>query len=396
VGVSGPMGSHVPAVGIVGAGPAGLVIAHILQRAGISFVLFERQQADALRSRVKAGMIEHRTLGLLESHGLAGPILERGSRMGMCEFRADGESFILDYASQCGGVGHYIYPQHQLVGDWAEQLAAGGGDTRFGVTVTGVAQGEEAAEVAAVNASGDALSLDCDAVACCDGAASLLGAGMTDTSIDYPVRWLTMIADAPPSTQGTIYGLHRDGFAGQMHRSRTITRFMLEVPAGEGFDTWPDDRIWSALTERLVASGRPPLEQGDFLERDVLDHRVRVLDSMQDGRLYFAGDAAHLITPAGGKGMNMAIQDAIELAAGLCERYGPAHDGRRLARYSQTRFPSIWRHQEFSNLMLSLFNRGPAGAEAFSYGLRRARLDLIINDAGFSRWFAHAYVGIDI
>jgi p-hydroxybenzoate 3-monooxygenase len=93
--------------------------------------------------------------------------------------------------------------------------------------------------------------------------------------------------------------------------------------------------------------------------------------------------------------MNMAIQDAIELASGLCERYGPANDGRRLARYSQTRLPHVWRHQEFSNLMLSLFNRGPVGAEAFSYGLRRARLDLIVNDSRFSRWFAHAYVGVD-
>jgi p-hydroxybenzoate 3-monooxygenase len=382
-------------VGIVGAGPAGLVLAHVLQRAGIAFVLLEREEPDVLRSRVKAGMIEHRTVELLAGHGLAGPILERGSRMGMCEFRADGQSFVLDYAALCGGVGHYIYPQHELVGDWAEQLAAGGGDIRFGVRVAGVVQGDERVEVGTVDASGNAHSLDCDVLACCDGATNRFGADMTDTSIDYPVRWLTMIADAPPSTQGTIYGLHRNGFAGQMHRSRTITRFMLEVPAGEGYVDWPDERIWAALTERLAASGRPPLEQGDFLERDVLDHRVRVGETMQNRRLFYAGDAAHLITPAGGKGMNMAIQDAIELASGLCERYGPANDGRRLAQYSQTRLPPIWRHQEFSNLMLSLFNRGSVGAEAFSYGLRRARLDLIVNDSRFSRWFAHAYVGVD-
>jgi p-hydroxybenzoate 3-monooxygenase len=118
------MGTQGPVVAIVGAGPAGLVIAHILHRAGISFVLFERQESSVLRTRVKAGMIEHRTLDLLERHGLAEPILERGSRMGMCEFRADGESFIVDYASLCGGVGHYIYHQHELVGDWAERLAA--------------------------------------------------------------------------------------------------------------------------------------------------------------------------------------------------------------------------------------------------------------------------------
>jgi p-hydroxybenzoate 3-monooxygenase len=247
-----------------------------------------------------------------------------------------------------------------------------------------------------MDASGNALSLDCEVVACCDGATNLLGSDLTGTSIDYPVRWLTMIVDGPPSTQSTIYGLHRDGFAGQMHRSRIITRFMLEVPAGEGYDEWPDDRIWSALHERLAAAGRPPLVPGGFLERDVLDHRVRVSDTLQNGRLFYAGDAAHLITPAGGKGMNMAIQDAIELASGLCERYGKGNDPTRLARYTQTRLPPIWRQQEFSNLMLSLFNRGSAGTEAFTYGLRRARLDLIVNDPRFSRWFANAYVGIDV
>jgi p-hydroxybenzoate 3-monooxygenase len=114
---------------------------------------------------------------------------------------------------------------------------------------------------------------------------------------------------------------------------------------------------------------------------------------MQHGRVFLAGDAAHLITPAGGKGMNIAIQDAVELASGLTERYGEQDDGRRLASYTRVRLPQVWRHQEFSNLMLSLFNADAGGD--FSYGLRRARLDLIISDPRYSRWFAHAYAGVD-
>ena len=390
------MSRRAPLVGIVGAGPAGLVIAHVLQRSGIPFVLFERQGADGLRARVKAGMIEHRTVELLERHGLAGPILDGGSRIGTCEFRADGESFVLDYARLCGGIGHYIYPQHLLVGDWAEQLVAAGGDVRFAAMVTQVVQTDEAVEVLAVDAAGDTSSVDCDVVACCDGATGVLSAGVNDASIAYPFRWLTLIAQAPPSTEGTVYGLHRSGFAGQMHRSATMTRFMLEVPVDDGYDEWPDDRIRSALEERLAAAGRPPVQHGEFVERDVLDHRVRVCDSMQDGRLFYVGDAAHLITPAGGKGMNMAIQDAVELASGLCERYGEPADGSRLAGYSQTRLPRVWRHQEFSNLMLSLFIAGgPGRREPFGYGLCRARLDQIVNDPLYSRWFARAYVGID-
>jgi p-hydroxybenzoate 3-monooxygenase len=117
---------------------------------------------------------------------------------------------------------------------------------------------------------------------------------------------------------------------------------------------------------------------------------------MQHGRVFLAGDAAHLITPAGGKGMNIAIQDAVELASGLTERYGEQHDGRRLASYTQVRLPQVWRHQEFSNLMLSLFNAGAADdSRDFSYGLRRTRLDLIISDPHYSRWFARTYAGID-
>ncbi len=137
------------------------------------------------------------------------------------------------------------------------------------------------------------------------------------------------------------------------------------------------------------------MQRGEFAERDILDLRVRVWDPMQHGRLYLAGDAAHLITPAGGKGMNIAIQDAAELAGGLIEQYGHRRDGGRLARYTQTRLPHIWRHQEFSNLMLTLFNAGAEDSSGFSYGLRRARLDLVLNDPQFARWFAHTYVGVD-
>jgi p-hydroxybenzoate 3-monooxygenase len=176
----------------------------------MAFVVLERQEAVGLRARVKAGMIEHRTVGLLEEYGLAERILVRGSRIGMCEFRADGEAFVLDYAALCGGSGHYIYPQHELVGDWAEQLVAAGGDVRFGVTVTGVEQTDDGAQVRAVDASGGAFSLECEVVVCCDGASSVLSAGMSDVSVAYPFRWLTLIAQAPRAVFTGAGGTHDD------------------------------------------------------------------------------------------------------------------------------------------------------------------------------------------
>lgn len=377
----------------------GLVTAHLLQRAGISFVVLERQVADGLRARVKAGLIEHRTVELLGPYGLADPIVRHGGRVGMIEFRADGQAFALDYAGLCGGRGSYIYPQHELVADWAGQLQAAGGDLRFGVEATGVEQSEDGAVVRAVRGTaGEPVTVECEAVVIGDGAASGLSVGAAAVSAVYPARWLTLIAAAPPSTAGAIYGLHARGFAGQFHRLAAMTRFMLEIPAGEGYGQWDDDRIRTELEQRLAAAGRPAIQRGEFIERDILDHRVRVCDPMQHGRIFLAGDAAHLITPAGGKGMNIAIQDAVEPASGLNEQYSERSDGRRLGSYTQTRLPQVWRHQEFSNLMLSLFNAGAAGGDGdrdFSCGLRRARLDRIVSDRQFSRWFARTYAGVD-
>jgi p-hydroxybenzoate 3-monooxygenase len=384
---------------VIGAGPAGLVLGHLLHRAGIPTVVLERQTAECLRARMKAGMVEDRTVELLRPHGLAAPILERGARNGVCEFRVDGRAFVLDYAALTGGRGHYIYPQQELVGDWADALVAAGGEVRFGARVTAVRQDGDGARVVVADPTGVDRELPCEFVACCSGATRDIAIDADDRLVHaeaLPFRWLTVIAAVPPSSARTIYGLHRDGFAGQMRRSPEFTRYMLEIPVADGVCDWPDDRVWPELRARLEIDGHPPIEPGRIVERDALDLRVEVREPMQSGRVFFAGDAAHLITPAGGKGMNMAIQDAVELAAGIVEHR--AGSSQRLSRYSAARLPEVWRYQEFSYLMLGLLHSGiGSGSDnrSFSYALRRARIERLFDDPAFARWFAHAYAGVD-
>src|SRR5262245_6106052 len=312
-------------------------------------------------------MIEPRTVELLRSHGLADTILKRGARNGVCEFRTDSKAFVLDYGRLTNGPGHYVYPQHQLVDDWAEELRATNGEIHFGVRVTAVEQDAYGAIVGAiVEATGQQAMFRSEIVAVCSGAGSgptIGGATIATVEFSYPVRWIAVIANVSPTSQHTIYGLHRRGFAGQMRRSATMTRYYLEVPRADALDDWTDDRVWAELQERLKVAGQPPLVEGRLIERDILDLRVFVREPMQHGRVFLVGDAAHLVTPAGGKGMNMAVQDAVELAAGLRERYAGAGSGDRLARYSTTRLPVVWQYQEFSNFMLSLLHseRAPAG-----------------------------------
>jgi p-hydroxybenzoate 3-monooxygenase len=385
---------------IVGAGPAGLVLAHILHQSNIPFVILEREQSGELRSRTKAGLIEQRTVAALRPFGLSGTITERGGRNGICEFRIDGEVIVCDYgAASDDGQGHYIYAQHELVGDWADALVAKGGQIRFGVKVIDVAENETNVQVRAVTlANGEPFTVRAEVVVACDGAGSVVAraAGFETFEIAHPFRWLAVIAAIAPPSPRTVYALHPRGFAGQFRRSATSTRYYLEVPVADRLADWPDERIWAELEERMTIAHQSSLVRGDLIERDFLDLRVRVREPMQLGRIFLAGDAAHMVTPAGAKGMNLAIQDAIELAAGLCERYGDAADGNRLGNYTASRLPEIWRYQEFSSWMLSILHAGPAGQtdkQDFVHRLRRARLDRMINDPVYARWFGRAYSG---
>jgi p-hydroxybenzoate 3-monooxygenase len=386
---------------IVGAGPAGLVAAHMLQREGIEFVVLERHAQSDMGSMAKAGAIDYRTVEVLKSVGIADTILKFEETNYCCEFRTPEESVVFDYGTITGGRPHYVYPQHELVARLRDALVALGGDIRFGVEVTGVTQDAESATVSILGAAGEPATIRCQVVAGCDGgrgvvAGSLHGCQVVEQSL--PVRWLAVLGTTPPLEPHTIYAAHPRGFAGQMRRLPSLTRFYLEIPATDTIADWPEARVREELTTRLLVPGR--LDEVEFIEPSLVDLRMKMTMPMQDGRVFVAGDAAHVITPAGGKGMNLAIQDAVELAHGFIERFGTRHDGNRLANYSDTRLPAIWRTQAFSRWMLRLILAGSDEAagdddSSFGAGLRQGWVSALQHDPTLARWFSYAYAGVD-
>jgi p-hydroxybenzoate 3-monooxygenase len=393
-------------VGIIGAGPAGLALGCVLAEAGIDSVILERGTREYVENRARAGVVEDRTARFLREHGLAGRMLAEGVPHGACEFRYDGRRLRVPYGELSGGL-HWVYPQQHLVRDLVAAYLERGGDLRFSHPVEEIdpVGGRVRARRTAPGGDGgpgdgERVELECAFVAGCDGRHGIArrtmeAAGARSTDRQHDHGWLAVLAAAPPSTTEIIYALHEDGFAGHMLRTATVSRYYLECPIGDSPANWSEDRIWDSLTRRLAAPGWT-LATGPLLETSVLEMRSTVLDRMDSGRLYLAGDAAHVITPAGGKGMNLALGDAADLAAALVDRHTRG-DGTALRGYSARRLERAWRAQEFSHWLLQLIHTpiAPPAERPFLDRLRRARLEQLGSFPAYAASFAHAYVGTD-
>ena len=370
----------------------------MLQRAGIPFVLFERRAPAELTARPKAGLVEYRTVRLLREAGIGKSLLDFGTTNERCEFRTPTELAVIDYAALTGGRPHFIYPQHRLVRRLYAALEETGADLRSRHIVQAVRQGPGGVTLSGVREDGSVFDFGCEFVVGCEGSRSAVADAMTGLRVAeqrVPVRWLAAIGAAPPTENHTIYAAHPAGFAGQMRRGKRHTRYYLEVPADTCAESWPEQRIRSELSVRLGVNGQ--LNSVPFADVMFVDLRMRIMQPMQQGRLFLAGDAAHLITPAGGKGMNLAIQDAVELGYGLIDALGRTQDDKRLGGYSDQRLPAIWRTQAFSNWFLRILLAGlrDGGHGSFALGLRDGWVHALQEDPLLARWFAHAYAGVD-
>ncbi|MGH3663138.1 MAG: 4-hydroxybenzoate 3-monooxygenase, partial [Micromonosporaceae bacterium] len=316
-------------VAIVGAGPAGLLLGNILIDHGIDCVILERNSRERIESRARAGLIEDSAVQELTKRNLADRLRAEGTPHDSCEFRIGGRRHIAQYGQLAGDRNHYVYPQQELVKDMVAAFLHKGGELYFEAPVTAISKIDSRRPRVRAEVNGKNQLVKCDVIAGCDGfhgvARDSAPKGAA-TVYEYEHRhgWVAVLASAPPSTQKIIYALHQDGFAGHMLRSSTVSRYYLQCPAGDQVEDWPDDRIWSQLRHRLATDDDWSLQDGPVVEKNILEMRSWVTEPMQFGKLYLAGDAAHILTPAGAKGMNLALGDARELALGLVEHYHKA------------------------------------------------------------------------
>ncbi|WP_215453588.1 4-hydroxybenzoate 3-monooxygenase [Streptomyces sp. ATCC 21386] len=394
-------GPHPPErtpVVIVGAGPAGLTVGNILRAASVDCVVLETGSREYIERRPRAGFLEEWAVRALERRGLAGRLLERAPVHTEFEFRFAGGRQRFPY-TEITGHHHYVYPQPLLVTDLVREYAdVRGGDIRFGVREVALhdIDGEQPSVSYVDPATGERHVLACEFVAGCDGARgvtrTVLPAGhATVARHDHGVGWLALLAEAPPSSDCVVLGVHPRGFAGHMARSPEVTRYYLEVPAGDDPANWPDDRVWSELHARLAAPGARPLTEGPLVEKRVLDMHNYVTEPMAYGRLYLAGDAAHLVAPIAAKGMNLALYDALLLADALTARLRTGDD-RGLRGYSDACLRRVWHYQEFSQWLAELLH-GPSSGDPFRAGAATARLRRVLGSPAAASTFAELFIG---
>ncbi|WP_037672948.1 4-hydroxybenzoate 3-monooxygenase [Streptomyces griseus] len=392
------LSSRHSSVVVVGAGPAGLTLGNILRAASVDCVVLETESREFVERRPRAGVIEEWAVRELGRRGLAENLLRRAQPHTACEFRFGGERHRFDY-TETTGRHHYVYPQPLLVTDLVHEYAdVRGGDVRFSVRDVQLHDLDTDRPSVSYTCpeTGVRQVLDCDFVAGCDGARGVSRAALPAERTrvarhDYGVGWLALLAEAPPSSDCVLFGAHPRGFAGHMARSPGVTRYYLQCPPGDDPENWPHDRVWAELQERLGAAGAAPLTEGPLIEKRVLAMHDYVVEPMASGRLFLAGDAAHLVAPIAAKGMNLALHDAFLLGDALAARLTSGDDSG-LAGYSEASLRRVWDYQEFSQWLSELYH-GSAAGDPFRAGTTLARLRRLFTSPTAAAAFAEQYLG---
>jgi len=382
-------------VGIIGAGPAGLMLSHLLRRQGIQSIVIESRSRAHCEERVRAGVLEQGTVDLLIETGLGDRLKREGLVHHGIELRFNRRRHRINMFELTEGRAITVYGQQEVIKDLVQAQRNAGGEVHFEAEVVGLQQLEGAKPAIHFRQNDEAREITCDFIAGCDGfhgisRPSIPAGAVTMYEREYPFAWLGILAEAPPSSKEVTYTNHERGFALLSMRSPTLSRLYLQCRPDENLGEWSDQRIWQELHARTEAEGFA-LAEGPILQKGVTPMRSFVVEPMQFGRLYLAGDAAHIVPPTGAKGMNLAIADVTVLARALAEFYKTGSQDL-LSRYSQACLCRVWRVQHFSWWMTSMLHRFE-GDNGFDHRRQLAELDYVTSSRVAAQSLAENYVG---
>jgi p-hydroxybenzoate 3-monooxygenase len=385
-------------VAIVGAGPAGLTLSHLLHLAGIRSVVVETRSRAAIEETIRAGVLEQNTVDLMVEAGLGERLSREGFRHRGFAFRFEGETRRIDLAALTGGRCVTVYPQHEVLKDLIAARLAAGGEIVFEASDVAIAGVESQPTLRYRDREGALHEVEAEFVVGCDGSHGASRRAMPEGSRQdflrvYPFGWFGILAEAPPSSDELIYARHDRGFALISTRSETVQRMYFQCDPEERTEDWSDARIWEELQTR-VAGGGFRLHEGRIFQKGVVPMRSYVREPMQHGRLFIAGDAAHTVPPTGAKGLNLAVADVWLLARAL-EQHLRDGTSAGLESYTGDALRRIWRAQHFSWWMTAMLHRFE---EASPFDRRRqlAELDLVTSSEPAARTIAENYAGLPL
>ena len=384
-------------VGIIGAGPAGLLLSHLLHLARIQSVVLESRARAEVEATVRAGVLEQGTVDLLRDTGVGARLDREAFFHRGVYLRFGGRTHHIDMQALTGGKRVTVYAQQEVVKDLIQSRLEAGGEILFGVSDVAVREALSARPSIAFRHEGRERSIACDFVAGCDGSHGVSRHSLPEGTLSrhertYPFAWFGILVEAPPSSDELIYARHDRGFALVSTRSPALQRMYFQCEPAEDPESWSDDRIWAELRARLeTADGWAPVE-GPITQKVVVGMRSLVLEPMRYGNLFLAGDAAHVVPPTGAKGLNLAAADVRVLARAL-QRFYSVGDRAALDAYSATCLRRVWKAQRFSWWLTTLLHRSEADT-SFDRNRQLAELDYLVHSRAAATSLAENYVGL--
>jgi p-hydroxybenzoate 3-monooxygenase len=386
-------------VAIIGAGPSGLLLGQLLHKAGIDAVIIERQSPDYVLSRIRAGVLEQVCIDLLDEAGVGARMHKEGLVHGGFELLFKGQRHRIDMNELTSGKNVMVYGQTEVTRDLMDARQAAGLPTVYEASNVSVQDFDSKHPLVRYEKDGLSHELQCDFIAGCDGFHGVCRASVPESAIThyekiYPFGWLGVLADVPPVSHELIYANTERGFALCSMRSETRSRYYVQCPLSDKVAQWSDDAFWTELKNRLDPEAREKLITGPSIEKSIAPLRSFVAEPMRFGRMFLAGDAAHIVPPTGAKGLNLAASDVKYLASAFMEFYADKSSAG-IDSYSERCLRRVWKAERFSWWFTSLMHQFPE-AGGFGQKVQEAELDYLIHSRAASQSLAENYVGLPL